>query len=75
MEFKALRVADLTEEVAASLESTLSNLPGITELEITPETREIRIVFNENELGFRTLIDEMAKAGCPLQNIDAALLL
>lgn len=75
MEFKALRVADLTEEVVTNLKSTLSTLPGITEFEITPETQEIRIVFDENQLGFRKLIDKMAKAGCPLQNIDAALLL
>ena len=75
MEFKALRVADLTEEIATKLEPRLSDLPGVTEFEVTPETQEFRIVFDETQLGFRTLIDEMSKAGCSLQNINAAVLL
>lgn len=75
MEFKALRVAALTEEVAGNLEELLSELPGVEEFTITPETQELDIVFDEKQLSFRTLVQEMAKAGCPLQNIDAALLL
>jgi len=75
MEFKALRVAALTEEVAGNLEELLSELPGVEEFTITLETQELDIVFDEKQLSFRTLVQEMAKAGCPLQNIDAALLL
>ena len=72
MEFKALRVPVLTEEVAAKLEA-LNDLPGVEQLVITLETQELSIIFDENQLGFRILVQEMAKAGCPLRNIDAAL--
>ncbi len=75
MEFKALRVASLTEDVAASLEILLKDLSGVSEFTITLETQEVSVIFDENQLSFRALIEEMAKAGCPLQNIDAALLL
>ncbi len=75
MEFKALRIPVLTEEVAANLEKVLTRLPGIQELKITLDTQELRVVFDEDQLGFQTLIEEMARAGCPLRNIDAALLL
>jgi copper chaperone CopZ len=75
MEFKALRVPALTEEVAANLDRMLAPLPGVMELKITLDTQELYIVFDEDQLGFQTLIQEMSKAGCPLRNIDAALLL
>ena len=75
MEFKALRVASLDEEVVTNLETLLNDLSGVTNFSITLATREISVVFDENKLSFRTLIEEMTKAGCPLQNIDAALLL
>ena len=75
MEFKALRVAALTEEVAKNLETLLSDLSGVTEFTIALDTREISIVFDEDQLSFRVLVEKMTKAGCPLQNIDAALLL
>lgn len=75
MEFKALRVASLNEDVAANLETLLNDLPGVTEFTITLKTQEISVIFDQNKLSFRTLVEEMTKAGCPLQNIDAALLL
>lgn len=75
MEFKVLRVSTLTEEVAGNLEALLSNLPGIEQFEIMLETKELSILFNENQLGFQTLTKELAKAGCSLRDIDAALLL
>ena len=75
MEFKALRVAALTEDVAANLETFLGELPGVRDFTVTPETQEISIVFDEDQLDFRSLVEVMTKAGCPLQNIDAALLL
>lgn len=75
MEFKALRVVNLTQEVANNLEAALGKLAGVEELNITLETQELDIVFDERQLSFRLLMDELAKAGCPLQKIDAALLL
>jgi len=74
MEFKALRVATLTEEVATNLDSLLSNLPGIKQFAITLENKEMRIVFDEHQLDFQALAREIAKAGCPLWSINAALL-
>ena len=75
MEFKALRVAGLTAEDAENLETTLDNLAGVERFTIELETQELAIVFDEHQLSFRTLILAMAQAGCPLQRIDAALLL
>ncbi len=75
MEFKALRVVNLTQEVANNLEAALGKLAGVEELNITLETQELNIVFDERQLSFRLLMDELARAGCPLQKIDAALLL
>jgi hypothetical protein len=75
MEFKALRVPTLTEEVAVNLESLLSDLQGVKQFKITLDTQELYIMFDENQLGFQTLAQEMAKVGCPLRDIDAALLL
>ena len=74
MEFKALRVPTLTQEVALNLETLLSNLSGLEQLKINLETQELYIVFDEQQLGFHRLVQEMAKAGCPLRYIDAALL-
>jgi hypothetical protein len=75
MEFKALRVPALNQEVAGNLEAVLKRLAGVIELNIDLETQELYVVFDENQLGFQTLIKEMGKAGCHLRNIDAALLL
>lgn len=75
MEFKALHVNALTEEVAANLEALLSDLSGVEQFQITPETQELHIVFDENQIRFQTLAEKMAKAGCSLRDIDAALLL
>jgi hypothetical protein len=75
MEFKALHVHALTEEVAKNLESVLSSLSGIEQFKITLETQELQIVFDENQIRFQTLAQKMAQAGCSLKDIDAALLL
>ena len=75
MEFKALRVPTLTEEVATNLETRLRDLPGVMQFKITLESQEVYIKFDENQLGFRRLVQEMAKVGCSLRDIDAALLL
>ena len=60
MEFKALRVPALTEEVAVSLETLLTDLPGIEQFTITLETQELSIKFDDDRLGFQTLAQEMA---------------
>jgi hypothetical protein len=73
MEFKALRVPALTKEVATRLEARLNELAGIEQFIITLQTQELHIVFDENQIGFRTLVQEMASVGCPLRNISAAL--
>ena len=75
MEFKALRIPSLTEDVAKNLDFLLSGLAGVENFNIRLETQELNIVFDENRLSFRTLIQEMTDAGCSLHNIDAALLL
>ncbi len=75
MEFKALRMAALTEEIAINLNTLLGELPGVTEFAITLDTQEISIVFDEEQLSFGDLVAELTKAGCPLTHIDAALLL
>jgi hypothetical protein len=73
MEFKALRVPALTKEVATRLEARLDELAGIEQFIITLQTQELHIVFDENQIGFRTLVQEMANVGCPPRNISAAL--
>ena len=75
MEFKALRIPILTEEVAADLNTRLNNLHGTQRFSVNLETQELNVVFDENQLSFETLISEMTKAGCALQNIEAAVLL
>ncbi len=75
MEFRALRIPTLTEEVGVKLEGVLHALPGVDDFAITLETQELRIYFDENQVAFRTLAHELAKAGCSLKDIDAALLL
>lgn len=75
MEFKALRVPALNKKVANELEHTLSELAGVKKFEVTLETQELYIMFDEDQVGFQTLVQEMAKVGCSLKNIDAALLL
>lgn len=74
MEFKALHIPTLTEEVAVRLEANLKRLPGIEQLTIMLETQEFQIVFDEDQVSFRTLAQEMEKVGCPLRGISAALL-
>ncbi|MFQ5612629.1 MAG: cation transporter [Anaerolineae bacterium] len=73
IEFKALHVSLLTEEIAANLEDRLNNLPGVENFNIVLDVGELNIVFDERQLDFRTLAEEMATAGCPWQNINAAL--
>ncbi len=75
MEFKVLRAPTLTEDVAVDLRSRLGTMPGTEQLTINVDTQELTIVFDENQLSFRTLVQEMAKAGCTLQKMNAALLL
>ena len=75
MEFRALRISTLTEDIGAQLENVLCALPGVDEFAITLDTQELRIHFDENQVAFRTLVHELAKAGCSLKDIDAALLL
>lgn len=75
MEFKALRAPTLTEEIAGNLAKQLNTLPGAKQFTVNLETQEMRIIFDEDKLSFKTLIQEMNRAGCALQNIDAALLL
>lgn len=74
LKFEALHVPALTPEVAGRLENSLRNLPGIEKFKINLETHEIQVVFDESRLGFLTLTQAMATAGCPLRNISAALL-
>ena len=73
MEFKALRIPTLTKEIAEQVETSLYALPGIKHVIITLETQELYIAFDENQIGIRTVINEMTQAGCPLWNISAAL--
>ncbi len=75
MEFKALRIATLTKDVADDLDIRLSQLTGVTEFTITLETQEVSVKFDIAQIAFKELIDEMAKAGCSLQDINAAVLL
>ncbi|GIK38482.1 MAG: hypothetical protein BroJett011_23150 [Chloroflexota bacterium] len=74
LEFEALHVPTLTKEVAANLEQVLEPLIGIVELKINLENQSVQILFDENRVGFLDLTQAMAKAGCPLRQIDAALL-
>jgi copper chaperone CopZ len=74
LKFEALHVPALTPEVAERLESSLRSLPGIEKFKVSLETHEIQVVFDESQLGFLTLTQAMATAGCPLRNISAALL-
>ena len=75
MEFRALRIPALTEEVGEKLGGVLCALPGVDDFAITLETQELRIYFDENQIAFRALAYELAKAGCSLKDIDAVLLL
>ena len=74
MEFRVLHTTSMTEELARRLEALLNNLPGVQKFIIVVERQEFCIVFDESQLGFRTLVDEIGRAGCPLRNINAALL-
>jgi hypothetical protein len=49
-------------------------LPGIEQLRINLQTQELQILFDESQLAFLTLTQIMAQAGCPLRNMNAALL-
>lgn len=71
----ALRVSTLTTDTARKLETVLSNLPGVEAFTITLEIQELHIVFDQNRLDVRTLIGEMAEAGCSIRDMSAALLL
>jgi hypothetical protein len=74
MEFTALRVSALTEEVAGRIKILLSDLSGVKRVTFVLENQELQILFEGSQVDFRTLAQEMAKAGCPLRNIEAALL-
>ncbi len=74
MEFRVLHTTSMTEELARRLEALLSNLPGVQRFIIAVEKQEFCVVFDETQLGFRTLVHEISQAGCPLRNINAALL-
>src|SRR5688572_14658925 len=73
MEFTALRVPALTEEVTGKLKALFSDLPGVERFTFTLESQELHIIFDESRVDFRTLAQKMANAGCPLRNIEAAL--
>jgi hypothetical protein len=75
MEFKALRISTLSDDVASRLEILFNELAGVEKFTIQLDTQELHIVFDEDQLSFRRLVQEMTKAGCSLQQIDAALLL
>lgn len=70
-----LRVSTLTANTAQKLETVLSNLPGVEAFTIIPETQELHIMFDQNRLNFQTLVWNMARAGCFLRDMSAALLL
>lgn len=74
LEFEALHVPALTEEVAIRLEQFLKQSPGIVHLQINLEGRALQIRFDEERVDFLQLTQIMAQAGCPLRQIDAALL-
>jgi copper chaperone CopZ len=74
LEFEALHVPALTEEVAINLEQFLTQIPGIVQLQINVESRALQIRFDEARVDFLQLTQVMAQAGCPLRQIDAALL-
>ena len=74
LEFEALHIRSLTEEVATNLELLLQSMPGIIQLRINLNSQTLHILFDEDRVGFLDLTQAMAKAGCPLRQIDAALL-
>ena len=73
MKFTALRVSMLTEEVAVKLKVLFSDLPGVEQFTLALEKQELHIIFDESRVDFRILAQEMARVGCPLRNIEAAL--
>lgn len=74
LEFEALHIPALTEEVAVKLEQFLGRSPGIVQIQINLERRALQIRFDEEQVDFLRLTQIMAEAGCPLRQIDAALL-
>ncbi len=75
MEFRALHTTSLTEDIAQNLERLLVSLPGIQRFTIIVEKQEFYVMFDERQLGLKTLVGEMAKVGCPLRNINAVLVM
>ena len=71
----ALRVSTLTADTARKLETVLKGLPGVETFTIILESQELTILFNQNQLDVRTLVEEMAAAGCSIRDMSAALLL
>jgi len=65
----------LDKDIAEKLNIVLKGLPGVQKFEITVETQELYIMFDENQMGFQTLAEELARAGCSLRNINAALIM
>ena len=74
VEFKALRVPALTEDVASRLEFLFSQLAGVADYRIVVDSQTLEIRFDELVLDFQTLARELANAGCPLRNMNAALI-
>jgi nucleotide-binding universal stress UspA family protein len=73
IEFRALRVPALTEEVAIKLQMLFRGLPSIEQFTITVATQELQVVFDEDQLDFPSLVQAMATADCPLRSIPVAL--
>ncbi len=65
----------MDKDIAQKLNIVLKGLPGVQKFEITVETQELYIMFDENQLGFQSLAEELARAGCSLRNINAALIM
>lgn len=65
----------MDKDIAEKLNIVLKGLPGVQKFEITVETQELYIMFDENQMGFQTLAEELARAGCSLRNINAALIM
>jgi copper chaperone CopZ len=74
LKFEALHIPTLTQAVAHNLEQALGTLPGVQQLDISVEDREVHVTFDEGRLEFTTLVQVMGEAGCPLRSITAALL-
>ena len=71
----ALRVSTLTADTARNLESVLDKLPGVEAFTVDLEIQELHVRFDQNQLGFGTLLRELAGAGCSIRDMSAILLI